>query len=360
MKYLLFLLCLLFVLPVKSSPQEWRYIHPYKGVNIYTTTILSYDNNIFKYSKNDIDKFVDNIEPYKYPIETYDDLITTIQLHSKITSELIDSSPTTFNLKIKGNLYLQNKEKDYESFSISIYQKLARFGNTLIKYLFIPEYFIRYYPDFDIITPYGYPYYTGCYFSKHYIMWQSGYKAFGSINMSVFASGEKDDYNSNFDEYDTQKAGFGFSVNRTFHEIITPSIFYSFTRAIANATDESGENKDTSDDSDISNDEDEISLALKFDLTNKAPLTFLAGFRFTRRVYTTDKPILCDPYHSGREDVTIDIDLSTSITPTPRLTFDLGYTLQTKTVSSPFNITQMEEIKNYSRSMYSAAITFSY
>ncbi|TES92544.1 MAG: hypothetical protein E3J87_05150 [Candidatus Cloacimonadota bacterium] len=357
-KLFLFLSLILFSTSLFS--QEWRYIHPYKGVNIYSKISFTYDDNIFKYSKEEIDKFVNNIEPYRYPIETYDDLITTIQLHSKIRREILKGNPTTFNIKIKGNLFYENSEKDYETFSFSIWQKIGKKGHTLIKYFFLPKYFIRYYPDFDIDTPYGYPYFTGCYFMKHLIKIEGGYKIFGSSNISLSLSEEINDYNTSFNEYDTEKKSLGISIGFPLKEFLKANFSYSFARATAEGVDEPGEEKNTSDDSDISNDEDKINLSLVFDLTKHSPLMFQTGFEFTRRVYTTDKPILCDPSHSGREDKKTNIRLVCSFVPTERLTFQVGYIFEIKDVFSPYNIEQIEEIKNYRRNRYLANITFSY
>jgi len=360
LKFLIAFIILLNIVPTISSSQEWRFIHPYKGINIYSEVSFSYNDNVFKYSQDDINCFVNNIEPYKYPIETYDDFITTVQLHSKIKKQFAGSNLTTLNLKLKGNLYLRNKEKSYETFSVSIYQKLGRKGNAIIKYLFLPEYFIRYYPDFDVITPYGYPYYTGCYFSKHYLKLQIGYKTFFSSDLALYVSGEKNDYNDSFNEYDSEKKSMGIRLKFPVRKFLESSISYTFTRALASAVDESGEKKNTSDDSDISNDEDQVGFSLRLDLTKKLPIAFLTELKYKRRVYTTEKPILCDPYHSGREDKGLVFQFTTSITPTPRLSFNLGYTLENRDVFSPYDITSIEEIKNYSANLYSFMLTFSY
>ena len=113
-------ICSVLILSIIALPtlsQEWRYIHPYRGINIFTELSFTYDDNVFRYADADIDRFVNNIEPYRYPIETYDDLITTLQMHAKIRSKLIMNSSTTFNLRIRGNLYYQNSIKDYASLS---------------------------------------------------------------------------------------------------------------------------------------------------------------------------------------------------------------------------------------------------
>jgi hypothetical protein len=358
MRRLFFLLIIL--LPLTSSSQEWRYIHPYKGVNIFTRLTLAYDNNIYKYSQNEIDKFVNNIEPYRYPIETYDDLITTMQIHAKIRGEIIKNNSSTLNLRIRGNLFYKNKEKNYESYSLSIWQKAGKNGHILLRYLFLPEFLIRHYADFDIESPYSYPYFAECTFTKHDARVEGGYTFFRSTDISLFFAHEIDDYIDNFDEYDTKKNTFGVSLSRPFGAIFTPTARYSFSRAVAEAVDEPGEVRAMSDDSDISNDEDEVVFATDFDFTKTVPFLLQADLEFTRRVYTTDKPILVDPYHAGREDKKIFLRFQTSFVPTERISLDVGYLFETKSVYSPYNVELIEEVKNYNKSTVYTNIQISY
>ena len=357
-KMFVFLIPLLFA--VNSYSQEWRYIHPYKGVNIFSRLSFTYDNNVFKYSSDDIDKFVNNIEPYRYPIETYDDFITSIQIQGKIRSEIIENNSSTFNLKIKGNLFYQNREKNYESYTFSIWQKAGKNGHILLRYLLLPKFLIRHYADFDIDTPFSYPYFTKCTFTKHDAKIEGGYTFFKTTDISFFFSHEINDYVKNFDEYDTKKNTFGISASRPFGAVFTPSFRYSYSKANAVAIDEPGERKETSDDSDISNDEDTFILSTDYDFTKSFPVLLQADVEYTRRIYTTDKPILVDPFHAGREDKKVLFRLQCSLIPTQRISFDIGYIFETKSIFSPYNVELIEEVKNYTKSTFFSNIQISY
>jgi len=357
--------CFLFAILCLSTSalfsQEWRYIHPLAGVNIYSKLSFAYDDNIFKYAEQDIDKFINNIEPYRYPIETYDDFITTILFHAKIRRHIFGSNATTFNAKIRGNLYYLNKEKDYGSFSFSVWQKTGKRGHILSKYLFIPRYFVRYYPDFDIITPYEYPYFADCFFQKHAFLLEGGYKVIGDAELAISLSTETHNYNDSFNEYDTRKYSIGFSARIPFRKIVHTGFSYSFSTADAKGVDEPGEAKEMSDDSDISHDEDKIKVSCDIDLSeNNKPFLFQSAFEVTRRLYTTDKPILVDPTHAGREDIKTIIRLGFSFIPSNRLQFTIGYIYEMKDVSTPYDLNEIEEIKNYSQNQYLTSITFSY
>lgn len=355
-----FLAAIFFLVALTSSAQEWRYIHPYRGVNIYATLGFAYDDNIFRYADTDIDKFVNNIEPYRYPIETYDDLITTVEMHAKVRSKLIMGRSTTFNLKIRGNLYYQNSIKDYASFSTSMWHRVGKEGHLLAKYLFLPKYFIRYYPDLDVSTPYPYPYFTDCFFAKHLFALSGGYRFFDKVDIGLSYGRELYDYNDAFNEYDTGLNEFAVSVGFTYRDLLYPALKYSYLIADAKATDEPGETKQMSDDGDISHDEDAFGLSLDLDLTQTKPFRFETDLTYTRRFYTTEKPVLVDPTHAGREDIKLLLGLTVLFIPTERITFSAGYQFEKRNVHTPYDISQIEDIKDYTRNIFSTSIGFSY
>lgn len=353
-------LLLILLTAVTAASQEWRYIHPYRGVNIFATLGCAYDDNIFRYAQTDIDKFVNNIEPYRYPIETYDDLITTVEMHAKVRGKFLMNRSTTFNFKIKGNLYYQNSIKDYATFSASVWHKVGREGNLLAKYLFLPRYFVRHYPDLDVSTPYPYPYFTDCSFRKHLLALSAGYRFFKAADITISYARELNDYNDAFNEYDTGMNEFGIAAGLSYRNLLFPSVRYSYTSAQADAIDEPGETKQMSDDSDISYDEDEVQFSIDLDLTQSKPFRIETDLTYARRLYTTEKPVLVDPTHAGREDVKYGLRLICLFMPTERITFSIGYDFEQRTVSSPYDINQIEDIKNYTRNIFSASIGFSY
>jgi hypothetical protein len=267
---------------------------------------------------------------------------------------------TTFNVKVKGKLYYQNSIKDYATFSASMWHRAGGEGHLLVKYLFLPRYFIRYYPDLDVSTPYPYPYFTECSFVKHLFALSGGYRFFNAVDIGISYARELNDYNDAFNEYDTGMNEFGGSVGFSYRDLLYPALKYTYTIAEAKAVDEPGEAKQMSDDSDISHDEDAVRLSLDLDLTQSKPFRFETDLLYARRFYTTEKPVLVDPTHAGREDKKLGLKFVFLFIPTERITFSLGYEFEQRSVSSPYDINQIEDIKNYTRSIYSASIGFSY
>lgn len=115
----------------------WDYSYNVSAVTLY-------DNNIFSYSPERIQEFMDNAAPYKYPFETYDDLRTSLSISLRLRNKFIENRTTTFNLGVSVHHYLINQEKDFQSISAGLRQSFSSFA-VKVEYTHIPDYLIRYY-----------------------------------------------------------------------------------------------------------------------------------------------------------------------------------------------------------------------
>lgn len=115
----------------------WDYSYNVSAVTLY-------DNNVFSYSPERIQEFVDYTAPYKYPFETYDDLRTSLSVSLRLRNKFFENRTTTFNLGMSVHHYLINQEKDFQSISAGVRQSFNSFA-VKVEYTHIPEYLIRYY-----------------------------------------------------------------------------------------------------------------------------------------------------------------------------------------------------------------------
>ena len=115
----------------------WDYSYNVSAVTLY-------DNNIFTYSPERIQEFMDNTVSYKYPFETYDDLRTSAAVSLKLRNKFIENRTTTFNIGLNLHHYLINQEKDFQSITAGVRQSFKTFA-VKIEYTHIPEYLIRFY-----------------------------------------------------------------------------------------------------------------------------------------------------------------------------------------------------------------------
>ncbi|MCK4453036.1 hypothetical protein KAU59_01650, partial [candidate division WOR-3 bacterium] len=107
-------------------------------------TDATYDNNIFSYSSEYIDDFMNQVGPYRFPFETYDDLLTSGKLNLFLRNRFFGKRTTTFNIGIKINHYLINNQKDYQRINIGLRQSFGKIA-AKVSYQIIPNYLIRYY-----------------------------------------------------------------------------------------------------------------------------------------------------------------------------------------------------------------------
>jgi hypothetical protein len=101
-------------------------------------TDVTYDNNIFSYSSEYIDDFMNQVGPYRFPFETYDDLITSGKLNLFLRNKFFNKRTTTFNIGVKINHYLINNQKDYQRINIGLRQSFGKIA-AKVSYQIIPK-----------------------------------------------------------------------------------------------------------------------------------------------------------------------------------------------------------------------------
>lgn len=347
--------------PTAAFGQGWRPIHPISGVSFRSELEITYDDNPFSYSPEDIDKFVNNEEPHRFPIETYDDLITTLSLSAKLRRRPIADRLTTFNLHYKQHHYTLNSVKSHQVFSLNVWQSLTGASHLQLGYLFLPSYLIRDYPDWDIPHEGDHPAYVGCRFREHLFSFTLGGEIPGGFSLSAFYKREIDDYNENFNEYNTQANRLGMQAGYEFGETLSLVLGYRFKQARAKGYDTEGETKMTSDDSDISYDRDTFLIETGLDMERKwgVPLSLNLNYSFERKCFTSQKSLWDDPYHVGREDRGHEFGVEVGYEPNSRLRLSLGYSGTIKDVDSPYP-GEIDEVKDFRQNRVSTGISFSY
>ncbi len=347
--------------PTEGFGQGWRLIHPIEGMSFRSELEITYDDNAFSYSAEDIDKFVNNQEPHRFPIETYDDLITTLSLSAKLRKHPIANRLTTLNIHHKQHNYTLNPEKSYQVLSFNLWQSLPGRNHLQLGYLFLPSYLIRHYPDWDMPPESGHPAYVGCRFGEHLFSLTLGGEIPGGFTLSAFYRREIDDYNDNFNEYDTEANRLGMEGGYDFGETLSLVLGYRFKQARAKGYDTEGETKETSDDSDISYDRDTFIIETGIDMERwrGVPLSLNLNYSFERTCFTSQKSLWDDPYHVGREDRGHQFGVEVGYQPNSRLRLYLGYSGQVRDVDSPYP-GEIDEVKDFKQNRLSGGIRLSY
>ncbi|MEO0082780.1 MAG: hypothetical protein ABIK33_00120 [candidate division WOR-3 bacterium] len=299
------------------------------GVQINTI----YDNNIYLYSPDYIADFREQIRAYRFPINTYDDFITNINLSLRIPH----AKSSNIYLYYKQYLYAMNAEKSYQIVSMTISQNIANNLKSKIGYLFLPQYLIRYYRD-----PLGSATrYIACAFAEHLFTFGFEYNL-SNIKLNPFVRYEIDNYKKNFNFYDGEAFRFGLSL-------MVPIKFINLT-----AQAERKLNNAMGPVPDISYNQNAYQLTLTSPFYQKK-LSFNISGSFQTRIYTTENAFEIDPYHKDRNDKIFSFGTGLNYRLSKKIQMSLEYEKEKRSVNTPYNI-NIEEIKDYQAERISLGI----
>jgi len=255
---------------------------------------LQYDSNICSLSDYDLTRFSNGEKDFL--IETSDDGILRIGGSARYNIS-VNKFRFYFGTSVWGAIYYKNSAKNY--FSGSAYCKVKRGGiNLKISAGGTPKYHTRAYIDDDTKTTQWSSYesgWTSAKLSKRIIPYyyaNAKYKFTSSI------------YNDYFPEYDSHKNEFELSLSHTGTNEI--ELGYRFSQSDARGYDRADENKQNSDESDISYEQDlaYIDIGRNISILKKNTKVSML-VQFAHRVYTSQKNYFIDPLHLGRSEIII-------------------------------------------------------
>lgn len=299
------------------------------GIQINTI----YDNNIYLYSPDYIADFKEQIHPYRFPINTYDDFITNINLSLRIPY----AKSSNIYLYYKQYLYTMNAEKSYQIVSMTISQNISNNLKSKVSCLFLPQYLIRYYRDpLGPVTRY-----IGCTFTEYLFTFALEYNL-SNIKLNPFIRYEIDNYKKNFNFYDGEAFRFGLTLTM-------PIKFINITvQAERKLNDAMGPVPD------ISYNQNSYQLSLTSPLfQEKLSLNISGGYQ--TRVYTTGNPFVMDPFHKDRNDKILSAGIGLNYRLSKKIQLSLEYEKEKRSVKTPYNI-NIEDIKDYQAERISLGI----
>ena len=258
----------------------------------------TYDTNVYRYSDEDRDDFLDGARPDRYPMETLDDL----RLEPEASFEFIREEPgeRSTSLRFAGRLrlYTVNGDKSFSKLSARLLENRPGVAYLRAEYSVIPSYRIR--PIWDEDTGE----YRGCDYRKHGFSLELGSDR--SLPVDVRASWDYDvyRYDPDFVEYDSEAGTYGVRFVLRPRSGVRVDLGYELRMSRARGSDEPGETRATSDDSDTTYDQDAWEARLRWRAAGweQGPLIVTGRVRHARRYFLTSKEPEDDPYHRGRED----------------------------------------------------------
>lgn len=287
-----------------------------------------YDSNIYLYSPEDLERFRNDQDSARFAgIETYDDLVLIPQLSLSLSRTLSRNLVSRLGLRYTPRLYWVNKAKDYQSFSLSLLQTFYRRNRFELYGLYIPQYLIRPFPDRDL----GPGVYSPCDYEKMLLGLTYERTLLPPTRVGAYYRREKEDYNEHFNEYDTHANTYGLTVDQTLSPRVEVGGEVSTKMARAQGYDSPGENAQSSDDADISHNEDTVRGQGLIHLRAKPDLNLSVEYQFQRKDFITTKP---DSSHLGRRDREHEFSSEVELKLTRTLSLKGSYVWRARSVSS--------------------------
>jgi hypothetical protein len=264
-----------------------------KSLSIETGYTVSYKSNMFNFSDDDQDTFDAGTNPNRFKdIESIDDIAHRIHVDPEITANVIDWGKTRFGADISGTFYSENTESNYEKYEFTMKQYFnTQVDMVRIGYEYLPGFFVRNFTDIDVKSG---DRFRKAEFDSSSVSAKWWHRFHDNISAWIQYSYGFKDYNSNFNERDTDSNTFDLSVDFSLCPWAEISPVFSAASYDAKGSDGGSVRTDIS--------KDEVTTGAELTLIPTEQFPVVLGYTFTWVDYTTGNSVSEDPFHSGRED----------------------------------------------------------
>ena len=319
----------------------WNYSYDF-GV------IAKYDNNIYAYSVEYIEDFINQTNAYRFPFETYDDLITSADLNLRFRNKLLGKRTTTLSVDLAANHYLQNREKDYVRYRFGVRQSLGEYALKL-SYRIIPGYLIRYYQNPQIPTTD----YIGCRATYHTASAKLSIMKIKNINFDVVYSRRWDDYIEEFNRYDADGHIIGLLIDKKIGKYLDLGVSYDYRFSNADSADVIASGNEITPDGSYY--QHSLGGNIAWQTMFIFPTMFRCLYNYSFRSYTTS--LEEDYLHFGRQDHRHRIMLSTQSRVLTGFHLKFFFMRQWRDATSEI-YPEIDAIKDYSKYQVGAGLEF--
>jgi hypothetical protein len=317
----------------------------------------SYDDNIFRYSVRDLNRWKNNTERYPNPNSTWDDWRNDVGITLTMPWKHRNKWETRFEASAKAALFAINHRKNYQRYSAAIRQSFGKEFWAEGSFAVVPSYYLREYRDVDLGV------YAGCdYESRTYNLtlrykspWQTYF--YPELEFKTLY------YNRHFTEFDAEWTTLGVTVEQFLSKQWLLRSGYHFTNgdnvggggltAASQVT--PGEDTEYGDGSFREHEFDASASFRPRNIWGKAwQFSVNGGIRV--RDYTTNNSLIADPFHAGRRDIRWDMEPKMAVDMNRNLSLFGSYIYEQRDTQS--DIGYVSEIKDFVRRAYTAGLEF--
>jgi len=306
----------------------------------------SYDSNIFRYGDPDVEGFEDGERPYRYGMDSVDDVRLEPTVEIAFVREEPGERTTDLRFSADWRLALSNGEKSFSRLAARLREERTGAAFLEMGYAAIPKYHVRLLWDTDAEGGEGE--YRSCDFRKHAMSVEVGSLRSLPVDVAGEFRLESYAYDPDFIEYDSIARTIGLTATLRPARGLRVDVGYALRSLTARGADEDGEVRSTSDDSDTTYDQDDYRLRLRWEVGRwlGRDAVVYGSLRHSRRFYLTSKPGEADPYHAGREDRYWVAGGRLRLEFTDTSGVEGFYQLRTRAVDSPF-VEGIGDLKDY-------------
>lgn len=300
---------------------------------------FNYDSNIFAYSQSYIDDFLNYVDSYRFPFETYDDLTTSLDFGLLLRNQIFGKRITTFSFNLGSDNYLVNSQKTNQKYGFGVRQSFGQYA-LKISYEVIPGYLIRYYRN-----PLGTSTeYIGCEATYHTIAAKASFETIENIKLSAGYGHRWDNYIQEFNQYDANGHIIFFGFDKQLRKNLDFGFSYTFLSSHNDSADMVSSAIELTPDGSFY----QHSLNGDFSLRVNAilPTTIGLSYDYSYRSYSTSSAE--DSLHFGRRDHRHIINLNTSSRILTGIQLRFLFTWQWRNATSEI-LPDIDEIKDYTK-----------
>ncbi|RQV98283.1 hypothetical protein EH220_03610 [bacterium] len=321
-------LILLLLFAVTAAARKRDYPATEWGLRIAVGAI--YNDNLLRFSDADLERFFEFDDRFATPIETVDDFETEYSIRPSFRWRAPLNLMVDGYYNLKAVLRSSNSFTDYQThtLSASVRPRVRGYRWSFQYRAFrIPSYYLRVYRDRDYNEQHA----------ARFMNWdhsaQFDYRVRSDAWLTFGVGYGTYYYNEKFTEYDSEylEASVGARINLP----ADVSLSAGYTRRGSDNvgkdqgftpqfSPESSPFEEDSEygDADFNEDEFRLRARRRLDFVKLTDVDASLSYRLRRRVYTTDRSLLDDPFHRGRLDNRFEISPSIDIELSRR--FDIG------------------------------------
>jgi hypothetical protein len=316
-------------------------------VPAYSVSILSnisfdtyYNSNILQLSEENIDEFTRGEKPEKYHINSVDDIVTETRGEFGIKHTYLKGHTQIDRLFLKYGKFWNNEIKNYIYLGAELKQYFSKYLYVSLKYFYYPEIYTNHYKSALDDSYHEF----SC--EKDIYRFLINWTPYNWLQLKYALDYEKHFYNEYFPEYNATNYDHEIGVTLLSKANHKAEFCYTYTISAADGEEVfNPENmppiiRDASYESNIYY--VELSTPLYLD-NSPRKCVISCSTEFEERFFQSQKPASIDPFHSGRKDKILTINLSANYSLSENINIKAYYEYKLRDTLSPLGYVEIEK-----------------